>query len=85
MKSTRKKMPRVSAITTATLIVELSPGQCFYRTGTAWEIWECGKMPKLVKRFPSKRVYWVSEAGPSSNSQRPLNTGWEKSIQGDKE
>jgi hypothetical protein len=55
----RIKMEGVKSITTARMEISLSPGQCFYKTQKAWEVWDVGESPKRVKRIPSKSVYWV--------------------------
>lgn len=42
---------------------EASKGQHFQESerGQAWELWQDTPEMRLVKRFPKKRVMWVSE------------------------
>jgi hypothetical protein len=70
----RKKRPDIWAIYTATKIITLDSGQCFYETPKAYEIWqqcfyETSKVDEILQdnhlrrvlRIPKKRVLWVIE------------------------
>ena len=62
-KCTRQRMPNVVALHTAKLVIQLAPGQWFYRTGASWKIAEkAGPGIELcVKTIPRKRVLFVEE------------------------
>lgn len=57
----RERHPEVEHLRTAKLTIELAPGQCFYRTDKAWEIWQERPLLRHVKRIPRVRVFWVGE------------------------
>ena len=57
----RKYEPTIKAIRTANLLIELSDNQYFCTTPRAFEIWEKGSLPRMVKRIPTYRVFWVFE------------------------
>jgi len=59
MNTTRTRLPHVCAIQLAATIVERSPGQRFYRTNKAYELWQ--EEPELImlKRWDGKRVFWT--------------------------
>lgn len=54
----RTKQPDVVRLHTALMAIEAAPGQAFYKTPKAWEIWQC-EPPQRVKRIPASRVLFV--------------------------
>jgi len=51
-------MPDAKELMTARLTIGLHPGQSFYETPKAYEIWDEDPL-RFVNRIPKKRVYWV--------------------------
>ena len=61
MNVTRIPHPEVKEISTANSWYGLGPGQMFYSTPKAWEIWQETPTLRFIKRIPRKRVFWVIE------------------------
>ena len=59
MNGARNIRKDVSCILTGSGEIGLSDNQYFCETGKAWEIWEVNPLPRMVKRNPSKFVYWI--------------------------
>jgi hypothetical protein len=57
----RERMGSVVRISTSTRWIELHPGQCFYKTPRAWEIWEEAPALRRLERIPATSVFWVIE------------------------
>ncbi len=55
----RERHPEMKAITTARMTIILNPGQCFYTTPKAFEVWQEEPLQRL-KRIPALRVFWVA-------------------------
>ena len=58
LKTQHQHQADVSAVSTATKTIEADKGQSWYKTGTAWELWQNKPLARLL-RIPRKRVYWV--------------------------